>query len=60
VILPDYKLVDGNGSDICNQLKAADATRHIPVIIFSAYIHREEDLKSLNFDAVLAKPFDIQ
>ena len=60
LILLDYKLMDGNGAEICNKLKAAEETRDIQVIIFSAYIHRDEERQALRCDAVLAKPFDIQ
>jgi CheY-like chemotaxis protein len=60
LILMDYRLMDGNGGDTCNRLKAAEETRHLPLIIFSAYIHKEEDLQKLNCDAVIAKPFDIK
>jgi DNA-binding response OmpR family regulator len=60
LILLDYMLIDGNGADICSKLKAAETTRDIPVIIFSAYINKNEDFTALNCDAVLPKPFDIK
>ena len=37
LILLDYRLADRNGGDLCLQLKATPAYRHIPVIIFSAF-----------------------
>ena len=60
LILLDYKLIDGNGAEICERLKVSESTQHIPIVIFSAYIFKEEDFKLLKCDAVLAKPFDLQ
>ncbi len=59
LILLDYKLMDGNGADICSKLKGAETTREIPIIIFSAYINKSEVFTALNCEAVLPKPFDI-
>ena len=58
LILLDYQLADANGGDLCNQLKALDAYRHIPVVIFSAYFN-EGDRLPANCDGYLYKPFDL-
>jgi DNA-binding response OmpR family regulator len=37
LILLDVSLSGADGRDLCNKLKAAKATQHIPVILFSAH-----------------------
>jgi CheY-like chemotaxis protein len=59
LILLDYKLADVNGGDLCRQLKALDAHRHIPVIIFSAYFNRGDAHQPGGCDGILYKPFDL-
>jgi len=58
VILLDYKLSDATGSDLCRQLKTSALYRHIPVIIFSAYVNRGEVLGA-ECESYLYKPFDL-
>jgi DNA-binding response OmpR family regulator len=59
VAILDFKLMDGNGGELCKKLKAGLQTKHIPVILFSAYIPGKIDLSSYGSDAVIAKPFDL-
>ena len=59
LVILDYFLSDGNGGEICKQIKADAELRHIPVIIFSAYIHRDVDYPAFGCEAVIAKPFDL-
>jgi len=58
LILLDYQLADANGGDLCRQLKALDAHRHIPVVIFSAYFNPGDHLP-VDCDGYLYKPFDL-
>ena len=58
LILLDYKLSDATGSDLCRQLKTSALYRHIPVIIFSAYVNRGEVLGA-ECESYLSKPFDL-
>ncbi|MGN6638987.1 MAG: response regulator [Mucilaginibacter sp.] len=58
LILLDYKLSDATGSDLCRQLKTSALYRHIPVIIFSAYVNRGEVLGA-ECESYLYKPFDL-
>lgn len=58
-VILDYKLQDGNGGDICRSLKAHEETYLIPVIISSAYMHKDFDFSSLGCQAILTKPFNI-
>lgn len=59
LVILDYRLSDGNGGEICRQLKAHEQFKDTPVIIFSAYINRAVDFKKYGCDAVISKPFDI-
>lgn len=59
-VIIDYRLADGNGGDVCRYIKENEQTKHIPVILFSAYINREEDFAHLGCDEVITKPFDLQ
>lgn len=59
LVILDYRLSDGNGGEICQQLKAHSQFKDIPVIIFSAYINRTIDFNKYGCDAVISKPFDI-
>ncbi|MCL4638570.1 MAG: response regulator [Olivibacter sp.] len=58
VFLLDVKLPDGNGMDICNQLKQDSRTRHIPIIMMSAHYNLA---KAGDFiaDDFICKPFNI-
>lgn len=45
VILTDVNMPGTSGVELCRQLKAAYATAHVPVVLFSS--HSREDLESL-------------
>lgn len=55
----DMMLPDGNGIDLCQELRADIATVSIPILVMSANVHA---LKALECGANLfvQKPFDIQ
>lgn len=55
----DVMLPDGNGLDICRDLKSDDFTKHIPVILMSANIKNNELAKAVGPDDFIAKPFDL-
>ena len=38
LILPDYRLPEGNGGELCRQIKSNAKLRHIPVVIFTAHL----------------------
>jgi DNA-binding response OmpR family regulator len=59
LILLDHRLSDAKGSDLCRELKAMPQYRHIPVIIFSAYINPGDGLAT-ECDGYLYKPFDLE
>jgi DNA-binding response OmpR family regulator len=60
LLILDFKLADGNGGDICRQLKDSPETCDIPIIMFSAYVTGQEDLYSYGCDAVITKPFNLE
>lgn len=57
LILLDIMLPDGNGIDLCQELKTGENTRHIPIMLMSAnYNNMPGDCGAEDF---IAKPFDI-
>jgi CheY-like chemotaxis protein len=46
LVILDDMLPDMNGSELCHRLKSDPATRHIPVLLYSAS-HRMRDYKHL-------------
>ena len=65
--LPDLVLVDFimpkmDGLEVCKQLKKAPATRHIPVILFTASSGKdiEELCRACGADACLRKPYETE
>lgn len=58
LFLLDVKLPDGNGMDICNQLKQDSGTRHIPVIMMSAHYNLAKAGEFIA-DDFICKPFNI-
>jgi DNA-binding response OmpR family regulator len=62
--LPDLILIDlllsgKNGREIVKHLKSQKATRHIPVIMFSAHPSAEENARVAGADDFVAKPFEM-
>lgn len=58
LFLLDVKLPDGNGMDICNQLKSSTRTRRIPVIMMSAHYNLAK-ASEFTADDFICKPFNI-
>lgn len=61
VILLDVFLDDTDGLDICKQLKSMPKTKHIPIIVMSAFPQLAEKATTCEFGAqdFLAKPFEL-
>lgn len=60
---PDAILLDvvkptDQGTVLCREIKAAETTKHIPVIVLSTH-SQIEDVKKICADDVIRKPFDI-
>ncbi len=59
LILLDIKLPDGNGVEICRELKASPALASIPVLLMSANIQYENITGDTGAEEFISKPFDI-
>jgi DNA-binding response OmpR family regulator len=64
LILLDIVMPGKNGCEVCRELKADEATRGIPVIIFTAHYPEEEYIKmgleDVGADDYMIKPFSPQ
>lgn len=58
--LLDVMLPDGDGIEVCRQLKAGISTKNIPVIMVSAHKDIYEVTNACPGSVFLAKPFDIE
>lgn len=58
LILLDIYLSGTDGRDICKKLKSNEATRSIPIIMFSAHANFNEVMQSTCADDFVSKPFD--
>jgi two-component system response regulator VicR len=59
LVLLDYILPGINGGELCAQLKKDPETRHIPVVICSAYPQVMLSLGSYGCNAFISKPFEL-
>ena len=59
IFLLDVMLPDGNGAEICEQLKNSPRTKHIPVILMSANTSAADVKNKCMADDFISKPFDI-
>jgi DNA-binding response OmpR family regulator len=59
LIILDYLLDGVNGGEICHQVKHHPASKHIPVILYSAYPKVLLSLGTYNCDLFIPKPFDL-
>ena len=59
LFLLDVMLPDGNGAEICKDLKTDLFTKHIPIIVMSAQNNSEQKAIDAFADDYISKPFDI-
>ncbi|MEO8720214.1 MAG: response regulator [Ginsengibacter sp.] len=59
LILLDVLISGYDGRVICKQLKSDEATKHIPVIMFSAHPGAAASISEYGADDFIAKPFDV-
>jgi CheY-like chemotaxis protein len=59
LILLDMLLSGQDGREIARRLKADPSTRHIPILMLSAYPTIEQEAKAAGADSFLAKPFEL-
>ncbi|MBC8987758.1 response regulator [Pedobacter gandavensis] len=55
----DVMLPDGDGAEICKDLKSDMFTKHIPIIVMSANDQNKELSIAAGADDYVSKPFDI-
>jgi len=55
----DVMLPDGDGSEICSDLKGDIFTKHIPIIVMSANDQNKQKSLDAGADDYISKPFDI-
>jgi len=59
MIILDVMLTDGNGIDVCDELKANYKTHDIPVLMMSAHSHARDIKQKCDAEDFISKPFDI-
>lgn len=59
IVLLDYWLSNGLGSDLCKAIKADPFLSHVPIIMLSAYLQLPEVANDSCADGFVKKPFDI-
>ena len=62
LIVSDISMPEMNGIDLCNKIKGDKRTSHIPVILLTALIGEEQQLKGLETGATdyMTKPFNFE
>lgn len=59
VLLLDVRMSGMDGSELCKHFKSQPATRHIPVILFSANRETQHIAQEVGADDFLVKPFEL-
>jgi DNA-binding response OmpR family regulator len=59
LIILDVMLPDGNGMELCRDLKVKGDSKHTPVIIMSAHAGAKSILEEACADDFINKPFDL-
>ena len=57
LLLMDVMLPDGNGIELCHQLRAAGQSKHLPIIMMSA--NTDVTASHCDADEFISKPFDL-
>lgn len=60
VIILDVLMSGSDGRIICKRLKAADETKHIPIIMISAHPSAKDSVMECGADSFLPKPFEVK
>ena len=55
----DVMIPDGDGADICTDLKSDPFTKHIPIIVMSANDQNKQKSIEAGANDYISKPFDI-
>jgi len=57
--LLDVMLPDGNGIDLCKEIRATNGIKDVPIIIMSAHAQADIILNQDCVDDFISKPFDL-
>lgn len=62
IMVSDISMPEMNGRDLCRKIKSDSRTSHIPIILLTALISEEEELKGLEIGAndYMTKPFNFE
>jgi two-component system phosphate regulon response regulator PhoB len=60
LILLDVMLPDGNGIELCHELKTDTETSSIPIIIMSAHATEQSAIAASQAQDFISKPFDLE
>jgi len=60
LILLDISLSGASGLDICNELKQAEKTSDMPIVLFSANVEMAKKVRDCGAVDYIAKPFSIK
>ncbi|HLI94088.1 MAG TPA: response regulator [Puia sp.] len=60
LILLDISLGSADGREICRDLKMAEGTKDIPVILFSANVEFQRGIEEWKAESFIAKPFELK
>ena len=56
----DYKAIGSYNHDICRQIKWHPQFGQVPVILSSAYFHKDIDFQNMGCDDIIAKPYGLE
>ncbi|MFA4870769.1 MAG: response regulator [Pedobacter sp.] len=59
LLLMDVMLPDGNGEELCAEIKNDRRSEHLPVLMMSAHARLEQITKHCAADGFISKPFDL-
>lgn len=59
MIILDVMLTDGNGLEVCDELKANNRTNDIPILMMSAHAFLKDVKSKCGAEDFISKPFDI-
>ena len=57
IIIMDVLLSGADGRSICKNLKNAEASKHIPIIMFSGHPGAQKNIDEYGADEFISKPF---
>lgn len=62
LIISDIMMPETNGIELCNKLKYNELTSHIPILLLTAKVGEEQEIKGLKTgaDAYVTKPFSVE